>query len=68
MCLRLNRQPGRRVDVAISGAGDLGLVDLDYPVVAQSRKPWYIYAQASNTGTKETNPCGVSGLVLRPIS
>ncbi len=51
--LRLNRQPGRRVDVAVSGTGQLGGVNLDY-LVSESR-PWYVYAQASNTGTKQTN-------------
>ncbi len=51
--LRLNRQPGRRVDVAISGTGQLGGVNLDY-LVAENR-PWYVYAQASNTGTSQTS-------------
>jgi hemolysin activation/secretion protein len=51
--MRLNRQPGRRVDVAVSGAGEIGGVTLDY-LVSENR-PWYVYAQVSNTGTKETN-------------
>ena len=51
--LRLNRQPGRRVDVAVSGTGQLGEVNLDY-LVSESR-PWYVYAQASNTGTAQTS-------------
>jgi hemolysin activation/secretion protein len=51
--LRLNRQPGRRVDVAVSGTGEIGGVNLDY-LVAENR-PWYVYAQVSNTGTAETN-------------
>jgi hemolysin activation/secretion protein len=51
--MRLNRQPGRRVDVAVSGAGEIGGVTLDY-LVSESR-PWYAYAQISNTGTKQTN-------------
>ncbi|HVS70505.1 MAG TPA: ShlB/FhaC/HecB family hemolysin secretion/activation protein [Phycisphaerae bacterium] len=51
--MRLNRQPGRRVDVAVSGAGELGGVTLDYLI--SENKPWYLYAQVSNTGTKQTN-------------
>lgn len=51
--MRLNRQPGRRVDVAVSGAGEIGGVTLDY-LVSEAR-PWYVYAQLSNTGTKQTN-------------
>jgi hemolysin activation/secretion protein len=52
--LRLNRQPGRRVDVAISGTDTPGEVNLDY-LVSETR-PWYAYAQVSNTGTKQTDP------------
>ena len=55
--LRLNRMPGRHVDVAVSATGvskeDAGKVNLDY-LVAESR-PWYVYAQVSNTGTAQTN-------------
>jgi hemolysin activation/secretion protein len=51
--LRLNRQPGRRVDVAVSGTGEPGEVTLDY-LVSESR-PWYVYGQISNTGTEQTN-------------
>lgn len=50
---RLNRHPGRRVDVALS-PGDAGeRVVLDY-LVAEG-KPWSLYAQLSNTGTKSTS-------------
>ena len=52
--LRLNRHPGRRVDVAVSGTNEPGGVNLDY-LVSESR-PWYVFAQVSNTGTKQTNP------------
>jgi len=52
--LRLNRQPGRRVDVAISGTDQPGEVNLDY-LVSETR-PWYVYAQVSNTGTRQTDP------------
>jgi hemolysin activation/secretion protein len=51
--LRLNRQAGRRVDVAVSGTNDPGGVNLDY-LVSENR-PWYAFAQLSNTGTKQTN-------------
>ncbi|MGD0767309.1 MAG: hypothetical protein ABSB42_03705 [Tepidisphaeraceae bacterium] len=50
---RLNRQPGRRVDVAISAADQPDQYTLDYLV--NEIKPWYVYAQASNTGTALTN-------------
>jgi hemolysin activation/secretion protein len=50
---RLNRQPGRHVDVAISSAENPGDVVLDY-IVTESR-PWSVYFQVSNTGTEETN-------------
>ena len=49
---RLNRQPGRRVDAAISPANTTGDVALDYLVT--ETKPWLVYAQVSNTGTKAT--------------
>jgi hypothetical protein len=50
---RLNRQPGRRVDVAISAADEPDQYTLDYLV--NEIKPWYVYAQTSNTGTALTN-------------
>jgi hemolysin activation/secretion protein len=52
---RLNRQPGRHVDVAVSGASaeKPGAVVLDYLIT--EAKPWSVYAQLSNTGTKQTN-------------
>lgn len=50
---RLNRQPGRRVDAALSSAEKPGGVVLDY-LVNESR-PWFIYGQISNTGTAATN-------------
>src|SRR5208337_91005 len=50
---RLNRQPGRRVDVAISAADQPDQYTLDYLV--NEIKPWYVYAQVSNTGTALTN-------------
>lgn len=49
---RLNRHPGRRVDVAISPGSEPEQVVVDY-LVAES-KPWSLYAQLSNTGTDTT--------------
>ncbi len=49
---RLNRQPGRRVDVALSAADAPDQYTLDYLV--NEMKPWYAYAQTSNTGPVNT--------------
>lgn len=51
--LWLNRHPGRRVDVAVAPGVGPGEASLDY-LVSETR-PWSVYAQASNTGTKQTN-------------
>jgi hemolysin activation/secretion protein len=51
---RLNRLPGRRVDAAVSAAGDeQGGVVLDF-LVAENQ-PWMFYTQVSNTGTAQTD-------------
>ena len=50
---RLNRHPGRRVDIAISSTGETGELVLDY-LVSENR-PWFTYAQISNTGTEATD-------------
>jgi hypothetical protein len=50
---RLNRHPGRRVEAALSPDAEPGEIVLDYRV-AES-KPWYVYAQGSNTGTRRTS-------------
>jgi len=59
---RLNRHPGRRVDVAIGPAlkpddeevkSEPGQAVVDYLIT--ENRPWYVYAQVSNTGTKETS-------------
>ena len=50
---RLNRQPGRRVDVALSAADQPDQYTLDYLI--NEIKPWYVYAQVSNTGTAITD-------------
>lgn len=50
---RLNRHPGRRVDVAVAAAQEPGGVALDF-LVSENR-PWVVYGQVSNTGTEQTN-------------
>jgi hemolysin activation/secretion protein len=50
---RLNRHPGRRVDVAVGPGEQEGQVALDY--VVYESKPWSLYAQLSNTGTDATS-------------
>ena len=51
--LRLNRRPGRRVDVAVAPGEQPGTAVLDYLI--RENNPLTIYFQGSNTGTKETN-------------
>jgi len=50
---RLNRHPGRRVDLAISPGEETGTVALDFLVT--ENKPWLAYFQLSNTGTESTS-------------
>lgn len=50
--LRLNRHPGRRVDVAVSASDEPGEVVLDYLV--RENKPWFIFGQVANNGTEQT--------------
>ncbi len=50
--LQLNRFTGRHVDVAISGTNKVGELNLDY-LISEGR-PWYAFAQISNTGTSQT--------------
>ncbi len=51
---RSSRHPGRRVDLAISAAGEeQGGATLDF--VVSEAKPWLAYFQLSNTGTRETS-------------
>jgi hemolysin activation/secretion protein len=47
-----NRHPGRRMDVAIAPGQEPGTVALD--LLVTESKPWMVYAQVSNTGTKQT--------------
>ncbi len=49
---RLNRHPGRRVDIAVSRAQEPGGVVLDYLVTENN--PLLLYFQVSNTGTRQT--------------
>ncbi|TVQ62658.1 MAG: ShlB/FhaC/HecB family hemolysin secretion/activation protein [Phycisphaerales bacterium] len=51
--LRLNRHPGRRVDVAIAPSDRAGGATLD--LLVQENKPWSAYAQVLNTGTSQTD-------------
>ncbi len=51
---RLNRHSGRRVEAALSPGTEPGDIVLDYRVLES--KPWYVYAQMANTGTRRTNP------------
>ena len=51
---RLNRHSGRRVEAALSPASEPGGIVLDYRVLES--KPWYAYAQVTNTGTRRSNP------------
>lgn len=51
---RLNRLPGRRVEAAVSSTSDPGGIVLDYLV--NEKRPWFLYAQVSNTGTSATSP------------
>jgi hypothetical protein len=49
---RLSRHPGRRVDAEIAPGREPGSSEVRYRV-AES-KPWFAYAQWSNTGTRDT--------------
>ncbi|MFQ5514154.1 MAG: hypothetical protein ACE5FG_06900 [Myxococcota bacterium] len=49
---RLNRHPGRRVDVALSPGREPGAVYLDYLIT--EAKPWTVYLGWSDTGTRQT--------------
>ncbi|MFO0689024.1 MAG: hypothetical protein U0900_09965 [Myxococcota bacterium] len=51
---RLNRYGGRMVEAALAPGEAPGDVVLDYRVL--EAKPWFVYGQATNTGTNRTNP------------
>jgi len=50
---RVNRHPGRSVEASISAAEEPGRVVLDYLI--NENKPWFVYAQVSNSGTSVTD-------------
>jgi hemolysin activation/secretion protein len=51
---RLNRHPGRRVDVAVAATGEEpGAATLDY-IVTENR-PWLVYAEAMRDGSRSTD-------------
>jgi hemolysin activation/secretion protein len=50
---RLNRHPGRRVDLGIAAADEANALVLDYYI--NENKPWLVYGQISNTGTEQTS-------------
>ncbi len=49
---RLNRHRGRRVDAVVSPGENVGEVAIDF--VVNELRPWSLYAEVSNTGTKST--------------
>lgn len=49
---QLKRHPGRAVDIAVAAADEEGGAQVDYLV--GENKPWTLYFQLSNTGTKNT--------------
>lgn len=50
---RLNRHPGRRVDVSLAPGENEDEAVLDFLI--NESKPWSVYAQLSNTGTESTS-------------
>ncbi|QOI99988.1 MAG: ShlB/FhaC/HecB family hemolysin secretion/activation protein [Phycisphaeraceae bacterium] len=51
---RLNRHPGRRIDVALAPSSErAGEVELQF--LLNEVKPWSLYAQVANIGTKTTD-------------
>jgi hemolysin activation/secretion protein len=55
---RLNRHPGRRVDLAIApgaATGQAGDEAISLDLLINENRPWLAYFQVSNTGTKSTN-------------
>lgn len=52
---RLNRHPGRRVDVAISSLDQYRPNDILLDYLVNESKPWTAYFQLTNTGTAQTD-------------
>jgi hemolysin activation/secretion protein len=53
--LFLNRQPGRRVESAIANARTDSQDGLELDYLINQPKPWTVYYQLSNTGTRDTS-------------
>lgn len=51
--LRLSRHPGRRVDAELSPGREPGTTNVNFRVA--EAKPWWAYAQLSDTGTEATS-------------
>ena len=65
---RINRFPGRRVDVAVTASGEEGGVILDYIVHAE-RPPIFVFDQTSNTGAKASGSWRTrAGVELRQLA
>jgi hemolysin activation/secretion protein len=52
---RINRQAGRHVETAISAATTTSDDEVELQYLIKDQKPWTVYFQASNTGTKDTS-------------
>lgn len=50
---RLNRHPGRQVDVAVAPGEEYGEAELQF--IVREEKPWTVFTQLSNTGTESTS-------------
>jgi hemolysin activation/secretion protein len=65
---RINRFPGRRVDVAVTASGEEAGVVLDY-IVRVERPPVFLFDQTSNTGTKASGSWRTrAGFELRQLA
>jgi hypothetical protein len=53
--LFLNRQSGRRVETAVGSADANSDTALELDYLINQPKPWSVYFQASNTGTRDTS-------------
>ena len=65
---RINRFPGRRVDVAVSASGQEAGVVLDY-IVHVEKPPVFVFDQTSNTGTEASGTWRTrAGFELRQLA
>jgi hypothetical protein len=53
--LFLNRQPGRRVETAVGSAQSDSETALELDYLINQPRPWSVYVQGSNTGTRDTS-------------